>query len=250
MNQRLARGLIVSLFVVLAALLPAPARAQEAAAPVLGDPHHWAVSLERLFGVNYLSDTETMNGGTQRMSSTGFSFLSETPYADLASPRVAFDRLVSHGLSLGAALGVGHGSMTTTSSVTSAGPSAVNTTPAGPIEISSTTVLLAPRIGYAARISPRWTVWPRAGAILIYDTFDGGIGAERHHELAATIEAPVAFTVVPRVSLTLGPTFDLLFDWIDSPLLDPTTGGPSGATARSHARLLEIGVQAGLTIVL
>src|SRR5581483_11436686 len=70
--------------------------------------------------------------------------------------------------------------------------------------------LIAPRLGFAARLGPSVWLWPRAG--ITYASFSTGVGAGLSQDsslLAATVEAPVAVALGPQAILLIGPTVDL-----------------------------------------
>jgi len=218
----------------------APTVGDPAAAPTVGDPGHWAISLDRAFGFDYLKETSSMNGvDTQTASMTSFSLFGSPPL--LAStvfsfPRAGVDVFVAPGLSVGAGLGVMHGSE--------------DRTPTGgtPTNISFTGVLAAPRIGYVARLAPSISFWPRAGVTIYYVTLDNSPSglSETLHFFAGTVEAPFVFTIAPRVALTFGPTFDMTFSSGVSVNQPSSYGGTTGAVAK----VMEVGAQAGLVITL
>ena len=65
------------------------------------------------------------------------------------------------------------------------------------------------------------------------------------HPVAVTIEMPVVFAATPRVSFTLGPTFDVTVygDSVGIPLL-------GGGLSSGEERIIEAGLQAGLVVQL
>ncbi len=208
-------------------------------APTVGDAGHWAISLDRVFGFDYTKETASMNGmDAQTNSTTSFSLFGSPPL--LASsvfsfPRAGVDLFVAPGLSVGAGLGITHGSedQTPTGSTT--------------INVSFTGVMVAPRIGYVAHLAPSISFWPRAGVSIYYITLDSSSSGlnETLHFVAATAEAPLVFTIAPRVAFTFGPTFDMTF----SSGVSVNQAGYTGS-ASADAKVLEIGVQAGLVVTL
>lgn len=208
-------------------------------APTIGDPGHWAISLERAFGFDYVKETQSMGGVDQQTSSaTSFSLFSN-PLSPLLSafsfPRAGFDVFVAPGLSLGTSLGVFHGSQ--------------SVTPTGGTENSQsfTGVVVTPRIGFVAHLAPSISLWPRAGVSIIYasssSSSNGTDISQTSHLIAGTVEAPLVFTIAPRVAFTFGPTFDISF-----------SGGTSatlyGMSTTVDEKVLEIGAQAGLLVTL
>jgi hypothetical protein len=210
--------------------------ADETAEPTLGAQGHWALSLERAFGFDYSKQTSSLDGVDQGTSSaTSFSLLGNPTVTSLSVftiPRVGFDAFVAPGLSIGAAFGIDHGS--------------IDDTPAGGGTTTSesfTAVLFAPRVGYVAHLAPAISFWPRAGVSVFYASIDPGAGlpSESLKLIAATVDAPLVFTLVPRVAFTFGPTFDITFSGNIS---------ASGGAGTIDVSVLEIGVQAGLVVTL
>ena len=79
-------------------------------APTVGDPGHWALSFDRLFGFDYSRVTESMGGVDQpSVSVASFSLFSNRESATLSAfsfPRAAADLFLAPGFSLGTSLGV------------------------------------------------------------------------------------------------------------------------------------------------
>ena len=217
---------------------------EPAGAPTVGDPGHWAISLERMFGFDYAKATLSMGGmDEQTTSATSFSLFTNPVAAVLSSfsfPRAGVDAFVGPGVSLGAALGVFYGSE--------------SNTPTGGTSVSEsfTGVVAMPRVGYVARLSPSISFWPRAGVSIIYISVSPSSSAaytttqtETSHLIAGTLEAPLVFTIAPRVAFTFGPTFDMTFSGGRS----LTTSG-SGTSSTVDEKVMEIGAQAGLVVTL
>ena len=213
-------------------------------APTVGDPGHWAISFDRLFGFDYSRETDSIAGVDQpTVSATSFSLFTNREAAELSAfsfPRLGADVFVAPGLSLGASLGVFYGSET----VTPTGGMATS--------VSVTGITVTPRIGYVAHLTPSISFWPRAGISVIYVSTSpsgtppaGGINeSETSHLVAATVEAPFVFTIAPRLAFTFGPTFDMSFSGAQS-----TTVTGYGTTTVDE-KVLEIGAQAGFVITL
>ena len=162
-----------------------------------------AISAERLFGFTYDSATSTQNGQDWTGSVTHFSLLSSPVTANVSnrgvwagygSPRVAGDYFIIDRLSLGAALGYAHWSQTTHA-------------PAAPNDNTNTgdSFTFAPRVGYFLTFTDKIGFWPRGG--FTYRTFSADNASG--HDLALTVEAPFAFTLIPHVAFWAGPTLDL-----------------------------------------
>ena len=172
-------------------------------AQTFGEKGQIAISAERLFGFTYDHASVTINGQDRTGSVTHFSLLSSPVSVNLGdnsvwsgygSPRVAGDYFVIDRLSLGAALGYAHWSLTTQAAL----GGNENT-------ISGDSFTFAPRVGYLLTFSPIVGFWPRAG--FTYRTFSADRASG--HDLALTLEAPFAFTVIPHVVFWGGPTLDL-----------------------------------------
>src|SRR6185369_17098519 len=123
--------------------------------------------------------------------------------AAFSFPRVAFDLFVPPHFSVGIGLGALYGS----SSVTESG--------LGTTTHSFTGLLAAPRVGYALNLATDITLWARGGISVAYSKVETGgrysAGPVSSRLVAATIELPVVFTVLPRLALTAGPTLDITF---------------------------------------
>jgi hypothetical protein len=208
--------------------------------PTLGDPGHWAISLERVFGFDYARETLSIGGvDMQTNSGTSFSLFSSplsAMFSAFSFPRAGFDVFVAPGLSLGTSVGVFYAKETVA-------PTGVTAT-----DESVKGILLTPRIGYVLHLAPWVSFWPRGGISIIYastDVSNGGGASQTNtaHLIAGTIEAPFVFTIAPRVAFTFGPTFDMTFS-------GGTTTSGYGASATVDERVLEIGAQAGLVVTL
>jgi hypothetical protein len=198
--------------------------------PMVGDPGHWTLSLERAFGFDYLRESESVGGISGPTNSfTTLSLFGNPPVAALTGftfPRVAFDYAIAPNVTLGTALGFGYGSET------QAGTSA-----------SFTSVVAAPRVGYAAHLSPGVVFWPRAGLSVFYASISpNGGGSSSVTLFAATIDAPFVISVAPHVGISLGPTFDITFHG------NASVSGAYGGSA--DVNVLEFGAQAGLVVTL
>jgi hypothetical protein len=213
-----------------------PAEAPEAA-PTVGDQGHWSISLERGFGFAYTKESTSLNGVEQSSEhATAFSLFGAPPVTTTSIftfPRVGIDASLGSGVTVGTALGFDYGSLTQSA--------------AGTTNPSDTfwAFVIAPRIGYAARLSPTVLFWPRAGLSLYYASISpGGTATDVSLRLfAATVDAPFVVTVAPHVAFTFGPTFDITFNGSAS-----TSGSYGGAS--EDISVLEVGAQAGLVVTL
>jgi hypothetical protein len=195
-----------------------------AAEPELGDAGHLAVSAERLFGYVHSTVGTSLGGGVTLDQSADSFTLFTNPTAIATGygwPRIAFDAFVARHISVGASLGIFHASQDGGDSITG--------------------FLVAPRAGYAFRLTSRLSIWPRLGFTYAQSSLDpaGGAPETTIKAYALTLEVPLAIQLVPRVSMLLAPTFDL------------GVGGSISAGAGSADRTEnDFGIQAGLLLFL
>jgi len=214
------------------------ATAAPAAAAAFGEAWHYAISLERAVGYDHVSltqgsygkDSGTVNG--KSTTASNFSLFGAPNTGALAAfsfPRVAFDLFVPPHFSVGIGLGALYGS----SSVTESG--------LGTTTHSFTGLLAAPRVGYALNLATAITLWARGGISVVYSKVEtgGALGPTSSRLVAATIELPVVFTVLPRLALTAGPTLDITFSG---------HGGGSGPYQSYDEHVTELGIQGGVLI--
>lgn len=224
--KRSAQWLVQSAFVSLAVLVSSSAWAQ-----TFGEKGQLAISAERLFGFVHNSSTVTFNGVDSTTKTDSFSLLSSTltPVGSIggglaySQPRVAGDYFVIDNLSVGAALGYSHTSVTLP--------------PTGNQQLSTTvgSWTFAPRAGYSLLFSDLIGFWPRAG--FTYRSFSAGNNGG--HVLALTLEAPFTFSLIPHVVFTAGPTLDLGL----TGSVDTTQGN---TTISNDLSSTEIGLQTAL----
>jgi hypothetical protein len=201
------------------------ASAQE---PEFGSPGHVAISAERLFGYVHSKETVSMAGMENSQSVDTLTLLTNPLGAitGYAWPRIGIDAFVTQGLSVGGALGFFY----------------LDPEGAG----SFTGFLFAPRIGYAAPLSPRLSIWPRAGVTYwSVSTETGTAGASSTQTaFALSIEAPLTILLAPRVGIQVGPTFDLGLGGSSS----STSSG--GMSTSYDNKFTDFGVQGGLLLFL
>jgi hypothetical protein len=210
-----------------AAAAPAPA-----AVAAFGEAWHYVISLERALGYDHISQTQSFYGQDSRMTSTNLTLFGP-PSGTLDAfsfPRVAFDLFVASNFSVGMGVGLLHGSTTVT-------PSGGNAT-----EQTFIGVLAAPRVGYALNLAADVTLWAHAGVSVVYSKIDPFAayfsGSASSHLVAATIELPFVFNVLPRVALAAGPTLDITFN-----------GSLSRPGVASYDQsVTEIGIQGGALV--
>jgi hypothetical protein len=223
------------------AAAPADAQAAAVAAPAavaaFGEAWHYVISLERALGYDHISQTQSFYGQDSRTTSTNFSLFGP-PAGALAAfsfPRVALDLFVASNFSVGIGLGLLHGS-------TSVTPSGGTST-----EQSFIGVLAAPRVGYTLNLAPDIALWARGGVSVVYLKVDPAgayiSGSAASHLVAATIELPFVFTVLPRIALVAGPTLDITFD---GHLSRPALG--DGGVPSYDVSVTEIGLQGGALV--
>jgi hypothetical protein len=163
-------------------------------------PGDWSVAVERLFGFSRIT-SDFDPGGTS--TTTSVSLLSKVSGdVGYSAPRLAFDYIASSNISFGGAFGYQSFSVE---------------------EANSDAWLLAGRIGYFARVSSGFGIWPRGGITHL----DGDSG----DATALTLEVPLVFVLDRGVALTVLPHADI------------GIGGSAGPVDRT---LTEIGLQFGI----
>ena len=219
-----------------ALLLSSSAWAQSYAQQDFGVKGTLAISAERLFGFYHDSATSTVNNVDTTVKTDSFSLLSSpvslngTASWSYGAPRVAGDYFVIDHLSVGAALGYSHVSV-------SVPGDAPNTT----VSSSGDSFLFAPRVGYAYMFNNIVGIWPRGG--FTYRTL-GGPGNVSAHDLALTLEVPFVFTVIPHVAFWGGPTLDVGLSGSEN------IDNNNGTTTSIDFNATEIGIQTGLVAYL
>src|SRR5688572_23152274 len=181
------------------------ATSSHALSAVAAPPGDWSVAVERLFGWSRVN-IDPEQGDERTVSS--LSLLSKVVgEAGYSAPRIGFDHIAASGLSIGLALGYQS---------------------FGDDDDDADAWLLAPRLGYFARVSSGFGLWPRAGIThIIYDYPGDGTDSAT----AVTLEVPLEFLLAPRVALVLTPLVEL---------------GIAGSDGGNDRTVTEIGLQAGL----
>lgn len=173
-----------------------------------------AIGAERLFGVEYASQTESQAGVERSRSTTSISLLGRLssplePFnVNSAIPRLSADYFLGPGISLGGSL------MYQNLSFGSDNEDDDNGT---------NLILLAPRVGYGARLSDQFAIWPRLGLSYLHtwssstSTAMDGNGNPVRTERSATsnytflsLDAMFVYTPVEHVGFSFGPAFDYL----------------------------------------
>jgi hypothetical protein len=218
---------------------PSPPAAAEAL--VFGATGHFAVSVERAVGIDYISQTSSRAGqDLQKTTATNVSLFGPPgagAFSLFSFPRAAFDWFFAPNLSVGLGLGLIHGSV----SVTPTGPGS-------PLDESFTGLLVMPRIGYAWRLAPDIAFWPHAGISIAYlktsiSSYPVPVTEDEPvHYVAVTVEAPFVFTLLPRLALTISATLDVTFNG------SQTNNSVDAGSATIDQRVTELGLQAGLLL--
>jgi hypothetical protein len=178
--------------------------------PGWADGTRVAISAENLFGLSYVSaeaapSSAAGSDGGGRLSWLDVSLFGDqigrtvTPYA---LPRLAIDALVAARWTAG-------GAVTFFRTRQSAGPGQ---------DDSLTSLVLAPRVGCVARLSPRLSLWPRLGVTYARTwgysyLYSMSRGVETNADIASVfavgVEAPLALTLATRAAVTFGPAVNV-----------------------------------------
>lgn len=191
-------GKVLPLWCAAAAAATCSFHAGDAKAAPPGD---FSVAVERLFGVV----RTTFEQGEQEFSTTSVSLFSQVSgHAGYSSPRLAFDWLSISGLSVGGAIGYQTD---------------------GDDGDDGDAWLLVGRVGYFARPSSGFGIWPRGGIT--------HIGADYGFESTATaltLEVPLEFLLSRGIAISVTPHVDL---------------GISGESNGADREISEVGLQFG-----
>jgi hypothetical protein len=230
-SQGLFRWLAVAAIVVgISATAPRAHAQAEPPEAGFGDKGHFAIAAERMFGYVHVSQDQTNVGTTTTRTSNSISLLG-SPISNAASvytyPRVGFDAFIAPSISLGGSLTYFH--------LSQSGNGNSNT---------ASGFLVAPRLGFAARLGQSAWLWPRAGITYVSLSVDVGAGTSETVSLfAATVEAPVVVMLAPQAILLIGPTVDLGLSGSTK-----LNGGTLGTGTNSDQKETDIGVQAGFAL--
>lgn len=175
-----------------------------------------AIGAERLFGVEYTSLTVSQPGGESTQSATSISLLGrisvfEAPLnVNSAIPRLSADYFLGPGISLGGSLMYQHLSFGTDNDDDDN-------------DNGMNLILLAPRVGYGARLSDQFAIWPRLGLSYLHAwrsstgrTMDANgnlVQVERSatsNQTFLSLDAMFVYTPVEHVGFSFGPAFDYL----------------------------------------
>jgi hypothetical protein len=192
-----------------------------------------AIGGEHLTGLFHTSISASANNVESDGSVTHFALLGMGSGAPAETPRIGLDGFVIDGLSLGGTLGIDHSSGDQNAAV---GAGAITVSTSG--SSSSTTLILAPRIGYAVMFTNSIGIWPRGGIVYYHSWISNEPiatpGTPRPstdatlHFIGLGLDAPFIFAVSPGFAITAGPMMELAFDGgysLDNP--------PAGTTVTS-----------------
>lgn len=173
-----------------------------------------AIGAERLFGFEYDSQTVSRPDGESSQSTTSISLLGrisafEGPLnVNSAIPRWSADYFLGPGISLGGSLMYQHLSFGSDNEDDDNGMNLI---------------LLAPRVGYGARLSDQFAIWPRLGLSYLHtwrSSTGPGVDANGNPaqvERSATsnhtflsLDAMFVYMPVEHVGFSFGPAFDYL----------------------------------------
>lgn len=192
----MAQRLKVSLLVVASLGAALPARAEQPRAWTLAG-RHVVVSVERAASALFWSRRRQELGRDSRLKPKGFdiSLLSQRSAGSRSSlPRIAADFVTQYGVSLGAAIGLGYSKAD------------VNPTLQAGAKGGVTELVLAPRVGFVAPLSPRLALWPRVGVSRTSYSTSGVESARVIWDV--TLDPQLAVVIVPRVVFTTGALFE------------------------------------------
>jgi hypothetical protein len=107
---------------------------------------------------------------------------------------------------------------------------------------NSRQVVLAPRLGAALPLSPRWNLWGRVGFTYLRQNDDFGTTRMETTLYAITLEAPFVATIGGNFFLSVAPTANVGVGGSSNLVVQP----PNGGFGTRSAKQTELGVQAGL----
>jgi hypothetical protein len=208
----------------------------------LGSDGQFALSVDRVFGVVFASESTKQGDTAQTVSVTSVSLLTNPLHSLTTSysfPRVAADYLTAGGVTLGAALGFS--TVSGSAEVEQGSLSAEEDTGSG------SGFLLVPRVGYVLMFQDEIGIWPRGGVsyVTVSAESDDGTVDTSANRLALTLEVPLVISPVPHAGFSIGPTLDLGLSGSNeatttNPLTNTQTTGERDVTGT------ELGLQAGV----
>jgi len=114
--------------------------------------------------------------------------------------RLAFDFALPGGLTLGGGFGFTH-----SSNATETEGGGVTLTDDG---LTTTDIVLAPRVGYWFELTPLLALWPRGGLSLASSSTSTDATDRSEQLLALTLDVPLVITPVPRLGILIAPSLD------------------------------------------
>lgn len=190
----MAQRLKVSLLVVASLGAALPARAEQPRAWTLAG-RHVVVSVERAASALFWSRRRQELGSDSRLKPEGFdiSLLSQRSAGSRSSlPRFAADFVTQDGISVGAAIGLGYTKADASATLQAGAKGGV------------TELVLAPRVGFVAPLSPRLALWPRVGV----SRTSYRMSSVESVIWDVTLDPQLAVVIVPRVVFTTGALFE------------------------------------------
>jgi hypothetical protein len=204
-----------------------------------------AIGAERLFGLEYTSQTNTPPGGTEQKSSvTSVSLFGHTALLEdmgnlvSAMPRLSADVFLGPGVSVGGALmyqsmNVDH---------PASGPNDSSD------KIGLNLLLFAPRVGFGARITDTFAIWPRLGITYLHSwtsqsSMSAGVEDKSRgtgNNMFLTLDAMMVVSPVQHAAFTFGPTFDYL--------LSQSSTRDGVGVATGDIGMYSLGLQAGILL--
>jgi opacity protein-like surface antigen len=207
------------------------------------------VSAERLIPLTSYESVKTTqsDGSSETKSDLSLGLLSNAPYTAFGTfynlPRIAFDWIPVHNLTLGGAIWL-YTELTASDSRSPAGSSSTSTD-----QPKVTYWGFAPRVGYVVPLSDVLSLWPR-------------IGVEYHNVSASSVNGSVSpsvdqFAIDTEVMLvispwnhfgfTVGPTIDIPVTGKSTSAAATGTGTTGTATATNFdSTMFQVGVSAGM----
>ena len=205
---------------------------------------------ERIMGVysDHLT-SKPSDGNNETMNTTSVALIGTAVALDdsgiaypASTPRFAVDVFIVPGLSLGGSIIYFNRSGSTDTTLNGLGTS-TTTTHDSP---TSATFIFAPRLGYAAQLSPLFAIWPRAGITYAHykrtsqntDATEDTVSVDFTD---VTAEVMATILPVPHVALLIGPYLDI-----------PLGGGSKTVTASVEStnhpsiKYLSVGLTTGL----
>jgi hypothetical protein len=200
-----------------------------------------AISVERLFGfvhttTSYLPESVKSGINTNRFSLLGSQATTSQNFYTF--PRLAADYFLMPKVSIGGSLAYFHNTQTHV---------------AGGVDNDISTIsgfLIAPRVGFAARLGTSVSLWLRGGVSYVRTTEDetnGGVffGTATDDVFGVTLEAPLALALFKGGLIVVGPTVDVGVSGSNKFMQPNATPAPT-----TDWRETDIGIHAGLVLVL